>query len=82
MSTDKETLAAYAAKIDDYVRMTDEAPDDPQLAAFIGALLGAGFLASNPGLRRKENGVACERCSRRLGRAACTHSAQPCLPSL
>ena len=38
MSTDKDTLAAYAAKIDDYVRMTDEAPDDPQLAAFIGAL--------------------------------------------
>lgn len=38
MSTDKETLAAYAAKLDDYVRVTEDLADDPQLAAFIAAL--------------------------------------------
>lgn len=38
MSADKETLAAYAARAEDYVRMMKEPSGDPGLAAFIGAL--------------------------------------------
>lgn len=38
MSADRETLAAYAARAEDYVRMIKDLADDPCLTAFIAAL--------------------------------------------
>lgn len=38
MTVDKQTLAVYAARLDEYLRVTEGLDDDPQLAAFIGAL--------------------------------------------
>jgi len=38
MTADSETLAVYAARLDDYARMVDDLTGDPRLAAFIAAL--------------------------------------------
>ncbi|WP_397544194.1 methyltransferase domain-containing protein [Roseovarius salis] len=38
MTADRETLAAYAAKLEDYARMADDLSGDPRLGAFIAAL--------------------------------------------
>jgi len=38
MTADRETLAVYAARLDDYARMADDLTDDPRLAAFIAAM--------------------------------------------
>ena len=44
MSPDKATLAAYAARLDEYVRLMDGQLDGPALAAFIGGLQGGAHV--------------------------------------
>jgi SAM-dependent methyltransferase len=74
MSPDRETLAAYAARLDDYARMTDAQADDPGLAAFIAALPA--------GARVLDLGCGPGRAAARMAAAGLTVEATDAAPGM
>ena len=74
MSADRETLAAYAARVEDYARMAEDQADDPLLATFIAALPA--------GARVLDLGCGPGRAAERMAAAGLTVEATDAAPEM